>query len=99
MAKRDLPPLNGLRAFEAAARLGSFAAAAAELGVTPGAVSQLVRSLEERLALPLFERRPQALAATRAAHDLLPALTAALDAIDAAFRRIHAPSAASMTPL
>jgi LysR family glycine cleavage system transcriptional activator len=99
LAKRNLPPLNGLRAFEAAARLGSFAAAAAELGVTPGAVSQLVRSLEERLALPLFERRPQALAATRAARDLLPVLTAALDSIDAAFRRIHAPSAASVTPL
>ncbi|WP_157080750.1 LysR family transcriptional regulator, partial [Methylobacterium variabile] len=44
--RRALPPLNALRAFEAAARLGSFKAAADELGVTHGAVSQQVRLLE-----------------------------------------------------
>ena len=44
--RRALPPLNALRAFEAAARLGSFKAAADELGVTHGAVSQQVRGLE-----------------------------------------------------
>ncbi len=49
MAGRRLPPLNGLRAFEAAARRGSFVAAAEELGVTAGAVSQRVRGLEERI--------------------------------------------------
>lgn len=49
-------PLNWLRAFEAAARLGSFAAAAAELNVTPSAVSQQIRALELRLARDLFER-------------------------------------------
>lgn len=49
-------PLNWLRAFEAAARLGSFAAAAAELNVTPSAVSQHIRALEQRLAQGLFDR-------------------------------------------
>lgn len=51
-----LPPLNALRAFEAAARHLSFKQAAHELHVTAGAVSQHVRMLEERLGVPLFER-------------------------------------------
>lgn len=50
------PPLNWLRAFEAAARLGSFAGAAAELNVTPSAVSQHIRALELRLGKELFDR-------------------------------------------
>ncbi|WP_354298054.1 LysR family transcriptional regulator [Phenylobacterium koreense] len=48
--------LNALRAFEAAARHGSFSLAAGELGVTPAAVGQLVRTLEEWLGAPLFHR-------------------------------------------
>ena len=99
MARGRLPPLNGLSAFEAAARLGSFAAAAAELGVTPGAVSQRVRALEERIGAALFERRPQSLVATKAARALQPVLTEALDAIDAALRRALAPAAATSLPL
>ncbi len=59
-----LPPLNALRAFEATARLGSVKAAAAELFVTPAAVSQQLRVLEDHLGEPLFERRPRALVAT-----------------------------------
>jgi LysR family transcriptional regulator, glycine cleavage system transcriptional activator len=51
-----LPPLNALRAFEAAARHLSFKQAAHELHVTAGAVSQQVRLLEERLGVQLFER-------------------------------------------
>lgn len=51
-----LPPLNALRAFEAAARLGGFAAAASELNVTPGAIAQQVRKLEEWLGAPVFRR-------------------------------------------
>jgi len=98
MARRFLPPLNGLRAFEAAARLGSFAAAGNELGVTPGAVSQQVRGLEERLGVLLFERRPQSLAPTGPARALLPVLTEALDAIAAAARRVRA-AADAVTPL
>jgi DNA-binding transcriptional LysR family regulator len=97
MARSRLPPLNGLRAFEAAARLGSFAAAAAELGVTPGAVSQQVRALEARLGACLFERRPQSLAPTAAARALLPILTEAFDAIAAAAGRLKGAGAA--TPL
>ena len=53
---RRLPPLNALRAFEASARLGSFVSAAAELRVSPAAVSQQVRRLEEYLDTRLFER-------------------------------------------
>jgi len=55
----SLPPLNALRAFEAAARLGGFAAAAEELSVTPGAVAQQVRKLEEWLGVQLFQRTAQ----------------------------------------
>lgn len=95
MASRNLPPLNGLRAFEAAARLGGFAAASAELGVTPGAVSQQVRALEARLGLALFERRPQSLLPTRPARELLPVLTEALDAVASAVARLR-PAAAAL---
>lgn len=86
-----LPPLGGLRAFEAAARRQSFVAAADELGVTPGAVSQQVKALEARLGLALFERRPQALVLTAAGRDYAPALKAAFDAIAAATRRLVPP--------
>lgn len=48
---RRLPPLTALRAFEAAARHGNFVKAAAELGVTPGAISQHIKGLEESLGL------------------------------------------------
>jgi LysR family transcriptional regulator, glycine cleavage system transcriptional activator len=65
--KRLLPPLNALRAFEAAGRLRSFKEAAAELHVTQGAVSQQVRLLEEWLGAPLFERHNRRVAITPAA--------------------------------
>ena len=65
--KRTLPPLNAVRAFEAAGRLGSFKEAAAELHVTQGAVSQQVRLLEERLGAPLFERHNRRVVLTPAA--------------------------------
>ncbi len=58
------PPLNALRAFEAAARLGGFAAAAVELSVTPGAVAQHVKALEAWIGADLFERRSQGVALT-----------------------------------
>ena len=78
---RNLPSLNGLRAFEAAGRLGSFAAAAAELNVTQTAVSRLVRALEARLGFALFHRRANALGLTDRGAALLPGLTAAFDDI------------------
>lgn len=62
----ELPPLNSLRAFDAAGRRLSFRAAADELGVTQGAVAQHVRQLEAHLELALFERVPKGLAFTSA---------------------------------
>ena len=64
---RKLPPLNALRVFEAAGRLGSFKHAAAELHVTHGAVSQSVRLLEEWLGAALFERHNRRVVLTPAA--------------------------------
>ena len=61
---RKLPFLNGIRAFEAAARAESFAKAASELHVTPAAVSRMVQLLEQRLGVPLFERKANRLALT-----------------------------------
>src|SRR4051812_46269914 len=59
---RQLPSLNGLRAFEASARLGSFTAAATELNVTQAAISRSVKLLEAQVGCPLFDRRANALA-------------------------------------
>ena len=56
---RKLPPLNALRAFEAAARHLSFARAAEELAVTPTAISHQIRLLEEITGQALFRRRPR----------------------------------------
>ena len=76
-----LPPLNALRAFEAAARHLSFKQAAHELHVTAGAVSQQVRLLEERLGVQLFERLTRQVILT-------PAGEAYLTPIRKAFGRI-----------
>ena len=71
---RNLPPLNALRAFEAAGRAMTFRAAAEELGVTQGAVAQHVRALEARLQVQLFERRHRDLAFTAAGRAYLAAM-------------------------
>ncbi|MBM2578119.1 LysR family transcriptional regulator [Jannaschia sp. Os4] len=76
-----LPPglsLHALRAVEAAARAGGFAAAASELGVTPAAVAAQVKALETRTGVPLFARGPRGVAPTAACARLLPALTEAM---------------------
>ena len=73
-----LPPLNALRAFEAAARLGGFAKAAEELNVTPAAISHQVKQLEAILDVTLFERQARGLILTDAGRQLLPDLTAGL---------------------
>ena len=65
---RRLPYLNGIKAFEAAARSGSFAAAAGELNVSPAAISRMVHLLEERLGVALFERKANRLALTATGH-------------------------------
>jgi LysR family glycine cleavage system transcriptional activator len=67
-----MPPLNALRAFEAAARHLSLAKAAQELNVSPGAVSHQIRALEAQLGIKLFERRVRAIALTPAAKLLYP---------------------------
>jgi DNA-binding transcriptional LysR family regulator len=67
---RPLPSLNALRAFEAAARLGSVSQAAVELHVTHGAVSRHVRALEQALGRPLFVRDGRGLALTADGHRL-----------------------------
>ncbi len=81
VAPRRLPPLNGLRAFEAAARAGSFVAAAAELHVSPAAVSRLVRLLEERLGVALFERHANRLTPTAAGTAFHAGLTPLFDSL------------------
>lgn len=82
---RRLPPLAALRAFEAAARLENFTAAAAELGMTQAAVSYQVKSLEDRLGAPLFVRERGRARLTALGARLLPALSSAFDGIEAAF--------------
>ncbi|WP_282610267.1 transcriptional regulator GcvA [Pelagibius sp. Alg239-R121] len=71
---RPLPPLNALRAFESAARQLSFTKAAAELNVTPAAISHQIKALEELLGVSLFRRLPRALRLTDAGQAALPAL-------------------------
>lgn len=87
-------PLPFLRTFEAAARHQSFARAAAELNVTPAAVSQQMRTLEERLGTALFVRGARSLALTRVGSDYAAAVAQALGAIEGATRRAAAPEAA-----
>jgi len=77
--KRQLPPINALRAFEAAARSLSFKEAADELSVTPAAVSQHVKSLEAYCGVPLFIRRTRAIELTQVARAALPHLTNGFD--------------------
>jgi LysR family transcriptional regulator, glycine cleavage system transcriptional activator len=79
-----LPPLNALRAFEAAARHLSFKLAAHELHVTPGAVAQQVRGLEGQLGFALFERQHRQLVLTGAGQAYLPPLREAFSRIAAA---------------
>jgi LysR family transcriptional regulator, glycine cleavage system transcriptional activator len=78
---RRLPPLNALKAFEAAARHESFTRAAEELCVTQGAVSHQVKALEETLGLKLFNRERQGLVITEAGRDYLAVLRDAFDRI------------------
>ena len=78
---RRLPFLNGIKAFEASARTGSFAQAAEELNVTPAAISRMVRLLEERLDLALFQRKPNFLVLTAAGRAYQAGLTQIFDAL------------------
>lgn len=84
----ELPPLNACRAFEAAARLGSFARAAAELRVTPTAISHHVKVLEQWTGQRMFVRQNNAIVPTPAAHRLAPVITEALEQIADGVRRL-----------
>ena len=83
-----LPSLNGLRAFEAAARHLSFTKAAQELNVTQTAISHQIRRLEEELGLRLFVRQSRALALTPQAADYLPNIRAAFQDLRTATDRL-----------
>jgi LysR family glycine cleavage system transcriptional activator len=83
-----LPPLNGLKSFEAAARHLSFTRAADELGVTPGAVSQQVKALETALGIKVFRRLPRSLILTDQGEAYLPAINAAFQAISRATEQV-----------
>ncbi len=78
------PPLNALRAFEAAARLGSFTKAADELSVTAGAVSQQIKTLEGWAGTLLFARRAQGVVLTQEGRALAAPLARAFDELSAA---------------
>lgn len=83
-----LPSLNGLRAFEAAARHLSFTLAASELNVTQTAISHQIRRLEEELGIRLFIRQNRALALTPEARDYLPGVRAAFNDLRLATDRL-----------
>jgi len=88
--QRRLPPLNSLRAFEAAARHLSITKAAEELSVTPAAISHQVKGLEEYLGVPLFRRLNKALLLTDAGQACLPALREGFDLLADAMSIIRA---------
>ncbi|MCB1605411.1 MAG: LysR family transcriptional regulator [Xanthomonadales bacterium] len=91
MNRHPRPPLNALRAFEAAARLCSFSAAADELHVTPAAVSHRIRDLEQSLRLPLFERRHRAIRLTESGRRYYAEVARGLALIDQATRALGEP--------
>ena len=88
LRNRHIPPLNALRAFEAAARLGSVSKAGAELSVSPSAVSQQIKLLEDWMAVPLVVRQPNRFALTEAGRDYLSELTDLFDRLDRATDRL-----------
>src|SRR5947207_15722314 len=77
--QRRLPPLNAVRAFEAAARLGGFNAAGAELNVSANAVGRLVKLLEDSLGVALFRRLPRGVVVTKAGEHYLAGIGRLLD--------------------
>jgi LysR family transcriptional regulator, glycine cleavage system transcriptional activator len=91
---RPLPPLNALRAFEAAARLGSFSRAAEELGVTHGAISRHIQTLQAFLGTELFRQAGRGRVPTERAAAYLADVSAALDRLAGATERMREPLAA-----
>ena len=93
MARRDLPPLRALTAFEAAARLGSFRLAAGELGITRSAVSHQVKALEQRLGVQLFRRDARRAELTQVGQTYYPPIREAFDQIEIQTRALRPPAA------
>ena len=96
MGMRSIAPLNALRAFEASARHQSFSLAAQELNVTPAAVGQLVRTLEDWLGSPLFVRSTSGrarLVTTEVAEQALPDIRAGLERLAVGLERLRSGSA------
>lgn len=87
--KQRLPSLNGLRAFEAAARHLSFTRAAEELNVTQTAISHQIKRLEDELGLQLFIRRNRRLLLSEAGQDYLPAVRTAFEGLHDATARVY----------
>lgn len=83
------PPLNALRAFEAAARLGGFANAADELCVTAGAITQQIKTLETWVGVPLFERKAQGVQLSNVGAEVAAGFTAAFDDLGRAVQRMR----------
>lgn len=79
---KQLPSYSALRAFESAARLGSFKLAAAELSLTTSAISHQIRLLERELGETLFERHPNGIMLTDAAQHYLPFVRKSFDILD-----------------
>jgi len=84
-----LPSMNGFFTFEAAARCGTFARAAAELNVTPAAVSRMIGRLEDHLGASLFERLPGGVTLTEAGRLLFEAISRGFSGIEHALREIE----------
>ncbi|RUS60195.1 LysR family transcriptional regulator [Pseudorhodobacter sp. E13] len=91
--KPKVPPLTALRAFEAAARLGGFAAAGAELGVSAGAITAHIKALEAELGADLFERHAKGVRLTGLGTRVLPEMSAAFDALGHAVQVLRAEAA------
>jgi len=103
MNELHLPSLAALRAFEAAARLGGFSAAARSLNVTPAAIAHHVRALEEQFETPLVERAGRGIAVTPAGHALADGLGQGFETIEQAVSQVRdvtrrRPFALAVTP-
>ncbi|MBJ6763687.1 LysR family transcriptional regulator [Myxococcaceae bacterium JPH2] len=98
MPPYELPPLNALRAFDAAARHASFKAAAAELFVTPTAISHQIRQLEDYLGVRVLDRTPRAVSLTPAGAELHEATTTGFSDISRVVSRLRrGPTPATLT--
>ena len=87
--RKRLPPLTSLEGFEAAARLGSFSAAAEELNLTQSAISHQIRLLENSLGQPVFRRLHRSVVLTDAGRDFRHSVTAILDGLREGVRRLE----------